>query len=129
MLFSFVFLSYTVAQQRTFYYKQESYYDTVDKKENASIGHGEFYTITPSKAYVSDEDGNEIGKVPYLYRGKTDDGNMWYCQTFCGKWQDQFSLVIAPDYSVLNCRVGHMVFVYVRSTPPARKPADPHLLR
>lgn len=129
ILFMFVLVNMTSAQSRTYYYKQESYYDTVERKKFGSSGHCEFYTFTQSEAYVSDENGNKIGKVPYSYRGRTEDGNLWYCQTFLGKWEDQFSIVVSSDYSILNCRVGSHVFVYERSTPPAKKPADPHLLK
>jgi len=123
------------AQQRTYFYTCSKQYDKNGVQSSGKYVVDRYYTFTDNVAYVSDANGNSKGGSVYKYRGRTDDGNLWYCNSMdqpnvsyvpgvgissynTTRWTpDLGELIVAPDYSVLNDRIVGVTSVMVRTSP------------
>lgn len=130
----FLFCINIAAQQRTYYYKGTKAYDKNGVQQTNS---SEYYvTFTNNVAYISDANGNSKGGVTMRFRGRTSDGNLWYCHAMeqpnisylpgtgvssynTIQWTPNIGgeYIVSPDYSILNYRSAGYTFVMVRSTP------------
>ena len=138
ILLFFILFSTNILAQKTYYYKCSKCYDKNGVQQtNAS----EYYiTFTNSVAYKSDANGNSKGEFIFKFRGRTSDGNLWYCHTMerpnvsylpgiginsynTTDWTPGIGgeYIVSPDYSIINYRSGGYTFVMVRSTPSSNR--------